>query len=53
MNARVMMKRGMMMMMMMMMGEGVRATGIGHGAPSGRGGAAERWLADGAGHGGE
>jgi len=46
MNARVM-KRG---VMMVMMGERVRATGIRHGAPSGRRGAAERRLADGTGH---
>lgn len=46
MNARVM-KRG---VMMVMMGERVRTTGIRHGAPSGRRGAAERWLADGTGH---
>lgn len=49
MNARVM-KRG---VMMVMMGERVRATGIRHGAPSGRRGAAEGRLADGAGHGRE
>lgn len=46
MNARVM-KRG---VMMVMMGERVRATGIRHGASSGRRGAAEGRLADGAGH---
>lgn len=49
MNGRVM-KRG---MMMVMMGERVRATGIRHRAPSGRRGAAERRLANGAGHGRE
>lgn len=43
-------KRG---VMMVMMGEGIRATGIRHGAPAGRGGAAEGRLADGAGHGRE
>lgn len=47
MNGRVM-KRG---VMMVMMGERVRATGIRHGAPSGRRGAAEGRLANGAGHG--
>lgn len=49
MNGRVM-KRG---VMMVMMGERVRATGIRHRAPSGRRGAAERRLANGAGHGRE
>lgn len=49
MNARVM-KRS---MMMVMMGERVRATGIRHGAPSGRRGTAEGRLADGTGHGRE
>lgn len=39
--------------MMVMMGERVRATGIRHGAPAGRRGAAEGRLADGAGHGRE
>lgn len=47
MNGRVM-KRG---VMMVMMGERVRATGIRHRASSGRRGAAERRLANGAGHG--
>lgn len=46
MNAR-MMERG---VMMVMMGERVRATGIRHGAPSGRRRAAEGRLADGARH---
>lgn len=49
MNAR-MMERG---VMVVMMGERVRATGIRHGAPSGRRGAAQWRLADGAGHGRE
>lgn len=49
MNGRVM-KRG---VMMVMMGEGIRATGIRHRAPPGRRGAAERRLANGAGHGRE
>lgn len=49
MNARVM-ERG---VMMVMMGERVRATGIRHGAPSGRRRTTEGRLADGARHGRE
>lgn len=44
------MERG---VMMVVMGERVRATGIRHGAPTGRRGAAQGRLADGAGHGRE
>lgn len=39
------------MQTVMVVSKGVRTSGIGDGASAGRRGAAERWLADGAGHG--